>query len=133
MPGRPPKPTALKLATGNPGKRPLNLQEPKPTVGLPDPPAWLPDSAKPHYLRLGAQLVATKVMTMSDGDALAWLAYLTAAAVEKIGEGKQPVMLIKELRSHRAEFGMSPSGRVRIRVAEPEKKESNVSRFLRAV
>ncbi len=30
MRGRKPKPTALKLVSGNPGHRPLNTREPKP-------------------------------------------------------------------------------------------------------
>ncbi len=41
MPGPPKKPTALKLVTGNPGKRPLNKKEPKPRGNLYDPPGWL--------------------------------------------------------------------------------------------
>ncbi len=35
MRGRKPKPTAAKIASGNPGKRPLNTREPK---VLPEPP-----------------------------------------------------------------------------------------------
>ncbi|MCA3065436.1 MAG: P27 family phage terminase small subunit [Rhodocyclaceae bacterium] len=38
--GRRPKPTALKLVTGNAGRRPLNKNEPKPKGDLVDPPAW---------------------------------------------------------------------------------------------
>jgi len=32
MAGRKPKPTALKIIEGNPGKRPLNKNEPKPDI-----------------------------------------------------------------------------------------------------
>lgn len=131
MAGRPPKPTALKLATGNPGRRPLNLEEPAPDVGLPEAPAWLSPGAMAHYRRMGERLVAAKVMTVLDGDALGWLAYLTEAAVEEVKNGKRPVLLIKELRAHRQEFGMSPSSRVRVKVADPGKKESPVARFLK--
>ena len=35
--GRKPKPTALKLLEGNPGNRPLNIAEPRPT-GVPNCP-----------------------------------------------------------------------------------------------
>lgn len=39
MRGRKPKPTFLKLITGNPGGRPLNFEEPEPDGDLKDPPA----------------------------------------------------------------------------------------------
>lgn len=39
--GRKPKPTALKIAEGNPGKRPLNASEPQYDGALGDPPAHL--------------------------------------------------------------------------------------------
>lgn len=46
MRGRKPKPTLLKLVTGNPGKRPLNDREPKPKGDLAEPPDDLPENAK---------------------------------------------------------------------------------------
>ncbi len=39
MRDRKPKPTYLKLITGNPGGRPLNVDEPEPEGDLRDPPA----------------------------------------------------------------------------------------------
>lgn len=44
MTGRRPKPTHLKLIAGNPGKRPLNQDEPIPVGDLVDPPEWMTDS-----------------------------------------------------------------------------------------
>ncbi len=44
--GRKPKPTALKVLEGNPGKRPLNLNEPKPEKKAPKCPSWLEPEAK---------------------------------------------------------------------------------------
>lgn len=41
MRGRKPKPTALKLIAGNPGKRALNAHEPQPCADLAASPAWL--------------------------------------------------------------------------------------------
>jgi hypothetical protein len=38
MRGRRPKPTRLKVLTGNPGKRPLNMDEPQPEPAIPDCP-----------------------------------------------------------------------------------------------
>lgn len=44
--GRKPIPTHLKVLTGNPGKRPLNPDEPMPEGDLIEPPAWLTESQK---------------------------------------------------------------------------------------
>jgi P27 family predicted phage terminase small subunit len=40
MRGRKPKPSWLKVVTGNPGKRPLNRAEPQPDGDLKEPPHW---------------------------------------------------------------------------------------------
>ena len=50
--GRKPKPTAIKKLKGNPGCRPLNIAEPKPT-GSPVCPDWLEDEAKSEWERMG--------------------------------------------------------------------------------
>lgn len=39
--GPKPKPTAIKILEGNPGKRPLNLNEPKPQRIAPECPVYL--------------------------------------------------------------------------------------------
>ena len=44
--GRKPKPSHLKLVTGNPGKRAINTQEPVPERILPAPPAELTAEAR---------------------------------------------------------------------------------------
>lgn len=44
--GRKPKPTALKLLEGNPGKRPINEHEPIPPKGTVKCPSWLEQEAK---------------------------------------------------------------------------------------
>lgn len=44
--GRKPKPTAVKMLEGNPGKRSLNAGEPKPEKKAPRCPSWLEDEAK---------------------------------------------------------------------------------------
>ena len=46
MRGRKPKPTALKVIAGNPGKRALNAHEPQPRADLAEPPAWLTERQK---------------------------------------------------------------------------------------
>lgn len=39
--GPAPEPTKLKILKGNPGRRPLNTEEPEPPVETPDPPAFI--------------------------------------------------------------------------------------------
>ena len=52
MRGRKPIPTAIKLANGNPGKRPLNCREPQPVTAIPTCPAHLMPTAKAEWKRL---------------------------------------------------------------------------------
>jgi len=71
MPGPPPKPTHLKLITGNPGKRKLNKNEPKPTAGIPPVPDHLSDEDKTEWFRVAAELNAVGLLTQVDRAALA--------------------------------------------------------------
>ena len=54
--GRTPKPTAIKQLEGNPGKRRLNANEPKPKAKAPSCPKWLEDDAKKEWRRLAKQM-----------------------------------------------------------------------------
>ena len=54
--GRKPKPTAMKVLEGNPGKRPLNFAEPHSEKKLPHGPEWLEDEAKAEWERLAVPL-----------------------------------------------------------------------------
>lgn len=49
MRGRKPKPTVLKLLSGNPGHRPLNQHEPAPPGELLDPPEWMSETQKESW------------------------------------------------------------------------------------
>ena len=64
--GRKPKPTALKVLEGNPGKRPLNDREPVPPKATLKCPAWLLPEAKKEWKRLAPALEAMGVLTMAD-------------------------------------------------------------------
>lgn len=69
--GRKPKPTALKLLEGNPGKRQLNSQEPMPTKKAPKCPTWLDAEAKKEWRRLTKQLEDLGLLTNVDMAAFA--------------------------------------------------------------
>ena len=62
--GRTPKPTAIKALTGNPGKRPLNHQEPIPPGVIGDPPEHLSDGAKAAW-RLAVECAPPGLLTQS--------------------------------------------------------------------
>ena len=83
--GPAPKPTAIKKAEGNPGKRKLNTQEPQPVPGAPECPDHLDAVAKKEWNRLSEVLVAMKVLTEADYIALGNLcqAYCTLIDAQK--------------------------------------------------
>jgi P27 family predicted phage terminase small subunit len=140
MMGRPPKPTALKLLAGNPGKRALNDAEPRfPVEHLP-PPTWLTASGKREWRRLLPTLCQQGLFTVGDvaefsGYCLAWseVGELTRF-LRKHGRTVEtasgylmprPEVAMRERALARvhlfgASFGLSPSARTRIK-ASPEK------------
>src|ERR1700759_2918517 len=79
MRGRRPKPTRLKVLMGNPGKRPLNANEPKPEVAIPDCPVELGAVARREWDRMAPQLASLRILTHLDRAALA--AYCGAYAM----------------------------------------------------
>lgn len=78
----PKKPTALAIVEGNPGHRPLNKEEPKPTLVCPPAPHGLSDRARKHWRKVVKQLYRAKLMTEMDVDALAMYCELYARWAE---------------------------------------------------
>jgi P27 family predicted phage terminase small subunit len=64
--GPPKTPTALKLVAGNPGKRALPKNEPKPPITCPDPPDYLPETAKVEWRRVCPRLAELGLMSDID-------------------------------------------------------------------
>ena len=69
--GRKPTPTAIKELEGNPGKRKLNENEPKPKKKAPSCPKWLEPEAKKEWKRLAPSLEAMGILTSVDITAFA--------------------------------------------------------------
>lgn len=137
MSGRKSKPTALKIAQGNPGNRKLNKNEPKPS-GIPECPSTLDEEAKIEWERISKQLIAMGLLTSVDRAALsayctAWSHFIEAEAnVQKFGmvikspRGagfpiQNPYLGISniamtQMRQFLIEFGMSPASRTRLNV-----------------
>jgi P27 family predicted phage terminase small subunit len=125
--GRKPKPTTLKLITGNPGHRPVNRSEPKPQPAIPQCPEFVQGEARKTWHKISRKLHRIGLLTEIDVMVLAvlcqsWAEYLEAAA--KLGEtgmlvkspNGYPIMnpylvianhAVKKVRSLLAEFGMS--------------------------
>lgn len=142
---RPPKPTALKLVAGNPGKRALNKQEPDPTylVDLTAPP-WLSPAAKAVWDEMAPAAARNKLLTEVDVQAFAMGCVAIAQyqhATAKVGadsvkskvvlddEGKpvhagehlNPWAMVQSMTFKQAmfvfdKFGMTPQARTRIAV-----------------
>ena len=69
--GRKPKPTALKILEGNPGKRPLNTNEPVLGKVAPACPGWLMPAAKEEWNRLAGVMEMMGILTEVDMAAFA--------------------------------------------------------------
>lgn len=95
MPGPAPTPTAIKLAKGNPGKRPINALEPKPKTGEPPMPRDLSKPAKKEWKRLAKMLLKLGVLTVSDGDALATLCEAKTLWREALNDVRKNGILIQ--------------------------------------
>jgi phage terminase small subunit len=89
MRGRKPKPTALKLIEGNPGKRPLNAGEPRLGVAVPTCPAHLCPSAKAEWKRLARQMHTLRIITELDRSALAAYCHPMAAVLRPSGSSRR--------------------------------------------
>ena len=144
MRGRKPKPTALKLLGGNPGKRRLNALEPVLAPGVPECPATLTDEAKREWFRISSELVAAGLLTCADRAALAAYCQLWArwVAAEAMVAAMGAVLCNKKtkqcytnpwtgvanrsaelMKGYLVEFGLSPSSRSRVKVNPPAKEE----------
>lgn len=69
--GPKPQPTIIKMARGNPGKRRLNAQEPKPESDGIEPPAWVTGVSLEKWNEIVPKLIAMGVMTNADIEAIA--------------------------------------------------------------
>jgi P27 family predicted phage terminase small subunit len=134
MRGRRPKPTRLKVITGNPGRRPLNTSEPRPEIAIPECPLQLGPVARQEWERLAVQLSSLRILTHLDRAALA--AYCGAyamwaeatEAIQKYGTmvkspsgypQQSPYVSIANRQAEimiriAAEFGFTPASRSRI-------------------
>lgn len=134
--GRKPKPTVLKVLEGNPGKRPLNLNEPKPNKKAPRLPSWLEPEAKKEWRRMTKVLEQIGVLT--EVDATAFAGYCQAYArwkeaeeflskhgtifktpsgyIQQVPQVSIAQTYLKIMKDFCSEFGLTPSARSRINI-----------------
>lgn len=147
MAGRKPIPTNLHILRGNPGKRPLNENEPKPANEKPRCPSHLSEEAKKEWRRMSDKLHKLGLLTEIDGAALA--AYCQAYGrwveaeqnVKKYGmvmlspDKGWPVQspylsiankALEQMHKYLTEFGMTPSSRSRIVVSKQDKNDDSI-------
>jgi len=146
--GRKPKPTHLKLVTGNPGKRALPKREAKLAPTLLPPPDHLGEEAKAEWARVAGTLHDIGLLTVLDRAALAaycqsWAIWVQAtraiaemASLDQLTGGlmirtsngnaiQNPLVgtankAAADMVRHAAEFGMTPSARSRIHANPPQ-------------
>ncbi|UQY45057.1 phage terminase small subunit P27 family [Mixta hanseatica] len=153
MAGRRPKPTHLKVVTGNPGKRALNKKEPKPTREIPSPPSHLTDEGKTAWGRLSVLLDGMGVLTVADAFALERLCdvyaeilqlredveaegrtYKTQTAQgDTLTKANPSVAMLadadRRFKSYLVEFGLTPAARSKVNVNGGEKEEDPLNQF----
>ena len=89
MAGRRPKPAALRLLQGNPGKRPISEDEPTPVEGWPDKPPKLGKVASEEWDRLAELLNGEQRLNLADGPHLTGAATAYESALEFQRRSKQ--------------------------------------------
>ena len=151
--GPKPKPTELKVLEGNPGKRPLPENEPKPAPLMPDPPEWIDEEAKKFWEKYAPKLNKLGLLTEIDGPAFTataeswaeWVNYkkdIKKNGIKNISDSgyeqqRVEVILAKKaldnVKSFLAEFGMTPSSRSRIDLKLPGDEGEDMNDLLTGV
>ncbi|MHB1126868.1 MAG: phage terminase small subunit P27 family [Bacillota bacterium] len=147
VPGRKPKPPKLKLLEGNPGKRKINKDEPRPRPIAPTCPPWLEKEAKKEWRRISRELEHVGLLTIVDMAALAGYcqAYARWKSAEKVISEQGLTMEIEtqagglytqqrpevaialkylqQVKAFCAEFGLTPSSRGRMSLPGQEEDD----------
>lgn len=148
MPTRP-TPTVLKIARGNPGKRPLNHNEPKPSAtGATRSPAGLSPQARKRWKHVAKHLDDSGILTVLDTDALRLYCDAYARYLEANEHLQTEGMVIETRHTTKAnpyvailntaadtmlkimrEFGMTPSARTGLEVLPPKTASNPFDEF----
>lgn len=149
MAGRRPKPTVLKLVTGNPGKRAINKKEPKPKRVIPSCPAHLSDAGKVAWGKLTVLLDRMGVLTEADTHALerlcdcyadilvcrellvrdGWTYTTLTAQGDTLIKGNPAANQLRaadaQFKSYLIEFGLTPSARSKVHSNKDDEEKAD--------
>ena len=113
--GRTPKPTAIKQLEGNPGKRRLNANEPKPKAKAPSCPKWLEDDAKKEWRRLAKQMEQFGILTEVDFISKHGAIVKTPSGYwQQVPQVSIAQQYLKQMSKFCEQFGLTPASRSRI-------------------
>ena len=151
--GPKPTPTVLKIARGNPGRRPLNKREPNAArfTIAPTAPDYLGDVGKKEWRRMAKELVKMKVLTKVSLAGLgaycgafevftiAYKSVLEDGTIMMNGRGQpvqNPNMRIATaqqdaMRKWLSEFGATPSSMTRVQLPKEDKTVDPLAEFLK--
>jgi P27 family predicted phage terminase small subunit len=139
----PPVPTKLKLLRGNPSKRPINKNEPKPPPLVPNCPSHIRGPARREWKRLVDELAPLGLATTLDRNALAMLCDAFGRWVAASDEVRRSGMVLRspqgfpiqspycalankawqQMQQMLGEFGMTPSSRSRLTMPQPDEPD----------
>jgi P27 family predicted phage terminase small subunit len=140
-PGPKPKPSWLKVVTGNPGHRPINEDEPVPVGDIVEPPPWFDDKQRAEWSAAIDAAPAGLLKQLDKSMLVVWVCakVLHAEAVQKVTQfgaliktpvtgapmqspyvsimNRQAALMMRAA----AEMGFSPSSRSRVSIAQKRK------------
>lgn len=151
MRGRKPKPTALRLLAGNPGKRAISADEPVFAEATEaEPPPWMDEGARAEWNRIAPELEQLGLLRKVGIQALATYcrAVSRLAAAERIiaergmtfdameGPKPRPEIAIsnacaEQIRKFGAEFGLTPASSPRIHAPKKPAKDAKAEKARR--
>ena len=152
-----PVPTALNALRGFPGHRPVNGEEPKPPLGMPEMPKGMSTAAKREWKLITAQLADINMLSRVDGKALGEYCKLMGLAESYYREAlkepmiKEPILdrlgdhvgdklkpnpataaylaCSKTAKSYLIEFGLTPASRAKLKIVPPKTKSAEEEMF----
>jgi P27 family predicted phage terminase small subunit len=121
-----PQPTALRVLRGNPGKRPMNSDEPKPApIDSLAPPVWLDPTATEAWRELAPKLVKLGLLTELDQQRFSmlcthWSRWRRLCEADPMGTDHTKAGLLRReaeiVARLSAAFGLDPASRTALKV-----------------
>lgn len=151
--GRKPVPVELKVLRGNPGKRPIPDNTPRPRSEKPRCPRYLKGEARKEWRRITKEFQALGVLARVDRAALEMYCQMYARWRQSEGmidthgltvESPNGFLMqspyvsiankcLAEMKKLLTEFGGTPSSRVRVRVERPKEELTLADKLMEAV